>query len=82
MNEGLAVPLLKDNEIVGIIALTCKQVQPFTDRQISLSGGLRCASCHCLGEHPPRAAISQGADGAGAYQPRRYHGPAHRLDCS
>jgi C4-dicarboxylate-specific signal transduction histidine kinase len=33
---GLAVPLLKDNEIVGIITLSRKQVQPFTDRQISL----------------------------------------------
>jgi signal transduction histidine kinase len=32
----LAVPLLKDNEIVGIIGLGRKQVQPFTDRQISL----------------------------------------------
>jgi signal transduction histidine kinase len=33
---GLAVPLLKDNEIVAIIALGRKQVQPFTDKQISL----------------------------------------------
>ena len=33
---GLIVPLLKDNEIVGIITLGRKQVQPFTDRQISL----------------------------------------------
>jgi signal transduction histidine kinase len=33
---GLVVPLLKDNEIVGIITLSRKQVQPFTDRQISL----------------------------------------------
>jgi len=33
---GLAVPLLKDNEIVGIIALGRKQVRPFTDKQISL----------------------------------------------
>jgi signal transduction histidine kinase len=32
----LAVPLLKDNEIVGIIGLARKQVQPFTDKQISL----------------------------------------------
>jgi signal transduction histidine kinase len=33
---ALFVPLLKDNEIVGIISLGRKQVQPFTDRQISL----------------------------------------------
>jgi signal transduction histidine kinase len=33
---GLWVPLLKDNGIVGIIALSRKQVHPFTDRQISL----------------------------------------------
>jgi C4-dicarboxylate-specific signal transduction histidine kinase len=32
----LLVPLLKDNEIVGIVALDRKQVQPFTDKQISL----------------------------------------------
>jgi signal transduction histidine kinase len=33
---GRAVPLLKDNEIVAIIALGRRQVQPFTDKQISL----------------------------------------------
>ena len=33
---GLAVPLLNDNEIVGIMGLGRKQVQPFTDQQISL----------------------------------------------
>ena len=33
---GLFVPLLKDNEIVGIITLGRQQVQPFTDKQISL----------------------------------------------
>jgi C4-dicarboxylate-specific signal transduction histidine kinase len=30
------VPLLKDNEIVALITLARKQVQPFTDKQISL----------------------------------------------
>jgi signal transduction histidine kinase len=35
---GLAVPLLKDNEIVGMIILGRKQVRPFTDQQISLFG--------------------------------------------
>jgi signal transduction histidine kinase len=33
---GLFVPLLKDNEIVGTITLGRQQVQPFTDKQISL----------------------------------------------
>ena len=32
----LIVPLLKDNEIVGVISLGRNQVQPFTDNQISL----------------------------------------------
>jgi signal transduction histidine kinase len=36
LRTGLFVPLLKDNEIVGTIALGRKQVQPFTDKQISL----------------------------------------------
>ena len=36
VRTGLVVPLLKDNEIVGIIGLGRKQVQPFTDKQISL----------------------------------------------
>ncbi len=33
---GLVVPLLNDNELVGIINLGRKQMQPFTDKQISL----------------------------------------------
>jgi signal transduction histidine kinase len=36
IRTGLLVPLLKDNEIVGTITLARKQVQPFTDKQISL----------------------------------------------
>jgi signal transduction histidine kinase len=34
--SGLVVPLLKNNEIVGTITLARKQLQPFTDNQISL----------------------------------------------
>src|SRR5258707_4104765 len=33
---GLFVPLLKDNEIVGVIILARQQVQPVTDKQIDL----------------------------------------------
>src|SRR5260221_9246513 len=36
LRTGLVVPLLKDNEIIGTIGLGRKQMQPFTDRQISL----------------------------------------------
>ena len=34
--NSLFVPLLKDDEIVGIITLGRKQMRPFTDKQISL----------------------------------------------
>jgi signal transduction histidine kinase len=33
---GLSVPLLKDNELIGVLGLGRTQVQPFTDKQISL----------------------------------------------
>jgi signal transduction histidine kinase len=33
---ALFLPLLKDNEIVGVISIGRKQVQPFADKQISL----------------------------------------------
>ena len=33
---ALFLPLLKDNEIAGVISIGRKQVQPFTDKQISL----------------------------------------------
>ena len=33
---ALFLPLLKDNAIVGVISIGRKQVQPFTDKQISL----------------------------------------------
>jgi C4-dicarboxylate-specific signal transduction histidine kinase len=36
LRTALFVPLLEDNEIVGTITLARKQVQPFSDRQISL----------------------------------------------
>ena len=82
LRTGLFVPLLKDDEIVGTIS-SGPQTDAAVHRQTDfLIQGLRCASHHCLGEHPSRAAISRDAERAGACQPRRHHGPAHCLDCS
>ena len=36
IRTGLFLPLLKDNEIVGVISLGRTRVQPFTDKQICL----------------------------------------------
>ncbi|WP_426615371.1 sensor histidine kinase [Bradyrhizobium sp. McL0616] len=36
VRTALTVPLVKDDEIVGIIALLRKQLEPFTDKQMSL----------------------------------------------
>jgi GAF domain-containing protein len=45
---GLFVPLLKDDEIVGIIALGRKQLQPFTDKHISLCRDLAAQAAIAL----------------------------------
>ena len=36
IRTGLAVPMLKDDEVVGIIAIHRREVLPFTDKQIEL----------------------------------------------
>ena len=36
MRTVLAVPMLKDNKLIGSFALTRHQVRPFTDKQIDL----------------------------------------------
>ena len=42
----LAVPMLKDDELIGAFGLFRQEVRPFTDKQIELVTKLRCSSRH------------------------------------
>ena len=78
----LAVPLLKDNEIVGIIGLGRKQVQPFTDKQISLFGDFAAQATIALEITRRERQYREMQTELAHANRRRHHGPAHRLNCS
>jgi GAF domain-containing protein len=81
VRTGLFVPLLEDNEIVGIVALGRKQVHPFTDKQISLFTDLAAQATIAL-ESTRRERQYREMQSEPAHANRVHHGPAHRLDCS
>ena len=49
----LLVPMLKENELVGAIAIYRQEVRPFTDRQIELVEEFRSSGRHRHREHAP-----------------------------
>ena len=48
-----AVPMLKDNEVIGAIAIYRQEVRPFTDKQIELVTNFASASGHRHRERAP-----------------------------
>ena len=54
----LAVPMLKEDEVVGVILIYRQEVQPFTDKQIALVTELRRPGGH---RHRERAAAQRAA---------------------
>jgi hypothetical protein len=58
---NLIVPMLKDNEVIGIIGLARKQAQPFTDEQIALCKDFAAQATIALElcGGPPREARAQ-----------------------
>ena len=47
----VVVPMLKESEMVGAIAIYRREVRPFTDKQMSFGTELRCPSRHRHREH-------------------------------
>jgi GAF domain-containing protein len=82
VRTALVVPLLKDNKIVGIINLARKQVQPFTDKQISLFRDFAAQATIAL-ESTRRERQYREMQSELAHANRvATMGQLHRLDCS
>src|SRR5215469_12870693 len=78
LRTTLMVPMLRNDELIGPLTIGRRRVEPYEERDRT-GHGLRCADCHCAGDHPPRAAASRTADAAGAREPRRDNGGTQRL---
>jgi GAF domain-containing protein len=86
MNAGfrtsLFVPLLKDDEIVGIVTLGRKEVRPFTDRQISLFRDFAAQVTIALEITRRERQYREMQSELARANRVATNGPTHRFDCS
>ena len=75
----LAVPMLKENELVGAFILYRQEVRPFTDKQIELVQKFRCPGRH---RHRKHAAAQRAAGAHATTLPRRWISRRPRRRCS
>ena len=47
------VPMVKEGELIGVVAIYRQEVEPFTDKQIGLVTNFAAAGCDRDREHPP-----------------------------